>query len=180
MCCQRKARGVCLLPLIEVLEVPPDLLHIRMVGVGRLRGRLPIPLFQYSSRSVGVCLSHGRLQARSDIRCCLLRSSPGICHEGPEDGSGEPPLHVAVVERVLFNVCTIINKQDGIWGHPEGARGAFQFVGDRFQGLEVLKICADSDNFHGGGSVSGNALLPQRYWAWQRVGRCSSRVMNEK
>ena len=39
--------------MIEVMEVPPDLLHIRLVGVGRPRGCVTISLFQYGIPSGG-------------------------------------------------------------------------------------------------------------------------------
>ena len=69
VCCQWQARGVWLVPLIEGLEVPPDFLHIRLGGVGRLRGRVPILLLQYGVHSVGIFPYHGRLQTPPDLSC---------------------------------------------------------------------------------------------------------------
>ena len=45
----------------------------------------------------------------------------------------------------------LINQLDGVWVHPEGARGAFQFGGDWFQDLEGLKLCVDPAKLRGGG-----------------------------
>ena len=150
MCCQRQARGVCFLPLIEVLEGPPDLLHIRPGGVGRPCGRMPIPPFHCGVRSAGVYPSRGRLQTHPALCCCLLCSFPGVRHEGPTDRSGDPPHHVAAVVRVPSHGRTLINQPNGVWGHPEGERGAFQLGGDRFQGIEGLKLFASSAKFRGG------------------------------
>ena len=52
--------------------------------------------------------------------------------------------------RVLLQVLTLINQLNGIWGYPEGARGAFQLGGDRFQGLEGLKLSVRPAKFYGG------------------------------
>ena len=67
------------------------------------------------------------------------------------DGSGDPPCHIAVVAKVPLHGCTIINQQNGFWGHPEGAGGAFQLGGDRFQGIEGLKSFVNTTKFRGGG-----------------------------
>ena len=55
------------------------------------------------------------------------------------------------VARVLLQYHTLINQPDKVWGHPEGARGAFKLGGERFQGLEGLKLCVDPDEFRSGG-----------------------------
>ena len=64
--------------------------------------------------------------------------------------SGDPPRHIAAVARVSLHVRTLINQPDGLWGHLEGERGAFHIGGDRFQGLEGLKLCVDSAKFRDG------------------------------
>ena len=61
VCSQEQARGVWLLPLIEVLEIPPDLFNVCPVGFGHLCGRVMLSTFQYGVQSTGVCLSCGRL-----------------------------------------------------------------------------------------------------------------------
>ena len=99
-----------------------------------------IPPSQYSVHSVGVRPSRGRLQKRPNLRCCLLCSSLGVRHEGTTDGSGDPPHHVVVVARALLHERTLTNQPDGVWGHPERAREALQLRGDRFQGLEGMKL----------------------------------------
>ena len=50
-------------------------------------------------------------------------------------------LHVAAVLRIPLQGHMLINQKDGVGGHPEGARGALQFGGDRFQGIAGLEIC---------------------------------------
>ena len=151
LCCQWQTRDACLLPLIEGMKFPPDLLHILPGGVGRSGGRVPIPPFQYSVRSTGVCSSRGSLQTRPNISCCLLCLSPRLRHKGPSDGSGEPPCHVAAVLRVLPQGHTLINKPDGFGVNQEGARGALQFGGDRFQGFRVPELGVYSTELCGGG-----------------------------
>ena len=151
MCCQGQARGVCILPLIEGLEVPPDLLYIRPGGVGRPHGRVPIPPFQYGVCSAGARPSLGRLQTRPDLCCCLLCLSPGVRHKRPVDGSGDTHHHVLTIARVPEQGRALINQPDGIWGHPEGVRGAFHLEWDRFQGLEGLKLSVGPAKFRGGG-----------------------------
>ena len=99
-----------ILPLIEDLEVPPDLLHIRRGGVGRPYGCVLIPPFHNGVRSVGVRPSCGRLHTRPHLLCCLLRSSTGVYHEGLVDGSGDPPHHVVAVARVLLHGLTLMFK----------------------------------------------------------------------
>ena len=94
LCSQVHARGVWLLPLIEGLELTPELLHICPGGVGRMCRHMPIPTFQYGVRSVVVHPSCWRLQAFPDISCCLFYSPPGIRHQWPADGSLDTPLHV--------------------------------------------------------------------------------------
>ena len=121
--------SVWLLPLIEVLEVPPDLLHIRLGGVGRPHRRVLIPQFQYGIRFGVIFPSRGRLQTRPDLCCCLLRLSPGVCHEGPMEGYGDTPRHAAAFARVLLHGRTLIYQPDEVWGYPEVERGAFQFGG---------------------------------------------------
>ena len=49
VCFQGKTRGVWILPLIEGLELPPDILHIRPGGVWRPHRRMPILTFQYGA-----------------------------------------------------------------------------------------------------------------------------------
>ena len=97
MYCHRQARGVWLLPLIEGLEIPPDLFHVRLVGFGCPYGRMQISTFQYSVRSAGVCSSRVRLHTRPDLRCCIFSSPPVIRHQGTAYGSRRPPHHVLVV-----------------------------------------------------------------------------------
>ena len=69
VCCQGQDRGVWLLSLIEVLEVPPELFHIRTGGVGRPRGRVLIPTFQNAEHSA--------------------ESAPAV------EGSKHPPISIA-------------------------------------------------------------------------------------
>ena len=45
--------GGGVLSLMEVLEVPPYLLHIYPGGIGCLRGRMPLPPFKYGVHSIG-------------------------------------------------------------------------------------------------------------------------------
>ena len=137
--------------MIEGLEVPPELFHIRTGGVGRPRGRVLIPTFQYGVRSAGVRPSRGSLQTRPDLHRCLLRSPPGVLHQGPSDGYSEPPHQVSTVAIIPVQGRTLINQPDGILGHPEGERRAFHLGGYRFQGLEGLKIIIGSAQFRGGG-----------------------------
>ena len=119
---------------------PPDLLHIHMVWVGRPRRHMPIPRFHYGVRSLGVRPSRGRLQTRPNLRCCFLRSPPGVHHKVPAYVSVDPPCHVSIMVRVPAQGRTLINQLYGILGHSERARGAFQLGGDQFQGIEGLKL----------------------------------------
>ena len=129
ICCQWQDWGVCILPLIEGIEAPPYLLHIRLGRVGCPLRRVPIPEFQYCIRSAGVGPSCGRLHTRHDISGFLLCSSPRVLQKGLEDCSGKTPRHVAAVSRVLAQGCTLINQPDGIGGNPEGERGELQYGG---------------------------------------------------
>ena len=140
-----------LLPLIEGMEVLPNIPHIRPLGVGHTQGRVPIPTFQYGVRYVGVRPYHGRLQTCPDLCCCLLHSPSGVCQKGPDYVSSEPPHHVLTVAGVLTQSCTLINQPDGILGHPEGARGSFLLGGDQFQSSEGLEISVGPAKFRGGG-----------------------------
>ena len=55
------------------------------------------------------------------------------------------------VARVPAQGLALINKIDGLWGHLEGASGAFQLVVDQLKGIEVLKLSFIPAKFHGGG-----------------------------
>ena len=99
----------------------------------------------------GVCPYCGRLQTRSNLICCFPRSSQIVWYKGPSDGFVDPPCHIAAIARVPLQGRGLINQLDGFGGHPKGARGEFQFGGDRFQGLEGLKICVESAELRGEG-----------------------------
>ena len=115
VCGQGQGRGVWLLPLIEGLEIPPDLFHVFPGGFGRPCGRMPIPTFHYGVHSTGVRPSCDRLQTRPDLCFCLICSPPGIRHQGTEDGSCDPPCQVSDVAGVLAQGLSFFNKQYGSW-----------------------------------------------------------------
>ena len=115
MCIQGQTRGVWLLPLVEGLENPPDIIHVRSGGVGRPCGRVTIPPFQYGVRSAGVRPSCGRLNTHPDLCFCLLHLPPGIRHQVPADGSHDPPRHVLAVVGVPEQGRSFVNQLDGSW-----------------------------------------------------------------
>ena len=141
------------LPLIQGLEVPPDILHIGPRRVGRPHGCVAVPAFQYSVRSVRVCLSCCRIQERPDRCCSLLKSSPRVHQQGDPDGLGDVPRHVMVVTRVAAEGCPHINQPDGFGGHPEGERGALRGGGARLQVIYGLELHSDPADFTNPDSV---------------------------
>ena len=115
--------------MIEVLEVPPDLLHIRPWRFRRPYRHVPIPMFQYGVRSARFCPSRGKFQIRPDCSGCPLCSSTRVRHKGLSDVSGDTPHHIEFVLGVSIQSRTLINKPDGVGGHPEEVRGVPQSGG---------------------------------------------------
>ena len=128
VCFQSLTRGVCLLPLIEGLEVPPELFHIRPRGVGRPHRRVTIPMFHSEIRSARVYPSCGRFQTCPDLSFYLLCSFLIVRHNGPLDGSGEPSPRCSCAEVSVARPHTY-QSTGCSWGTSRGGEGGASILG---------------------------------------------------
>ena len=180
VCRQGQASKVWILPLIEGLEIPPDLFYVCPGGVGHPCGHVSISTFQYGIRSAG---SAPPMAGSINAPISVSASSARLRESAIRDQRTTLVIPVTMFrlwQGFRHKASLLSIKQMEAGDIQMGQGGSFILGGDGSRALKVWNSSSSLVSSSAGGILSGNALLPLRYRVCQRVGRWSSCALSTK
>ena len=112
VCGQRLARGVRVILLVEGDVVLCDLSHVGPGMVGSSVRCMSVPALEDLLFPAEIHISRPRLQACSNLHCCLLCLPPGVLYEVLLDGFCEGIHHVPVMAWIVIEGRELFNQLD--------------------------------------------------------------------